>query len=285
MRATRDFSIPITSLTMCSGKPYSFMAVGNSLYFIFTEAEHELATFIIMADIILTTHNDTILLCKISRQGDKLAIIVFHAQVNINDPKKTDEEYYLKLYTVLWQSGKPSALEVIHNIEVKSEPTTLDLTEDSAFVSVSCKDGKVFRYDFEHGTEMEEAVEHAMLWCGDGLITSTAMKAVTALWGENNRVTKMVRLTNDCICIGDERGIITQIKMHPSGEFKEIERIYTPHLSNIGLMSLSNDKRQLLTYSTTDRAIFIWNILRSEPHRPIHLLETASVHSKPSSHT
>lgn len=262
MKATHDFRLPISAMSLCSNKPVGFVAVGNTLYWMAADIEAASDSIFITTQELMSTHNDIITHCKVGHQSDNLAILVIHTQVNIDNPSETTSEYYLKMFAVVWQQDRPVAVELMHTVAVSARPISLDLTEDSCFVAVACNDGKAFWYDFEQGSEMDEAAEHAMKWSGDGLITSSTMKPVVALWEEKNKVTKIVKLDNETVCVGDERGTLTLVSLYPSGDVRSIDGIYSSHLSNINIMTLSHDRRHLLTYSTSDRAIFKWKILK-----------------------
>lgn len=78
-----------------------------------------------------------------------------------------------------------------------------------------------------------------------------------SFYTEENKVTCLVRAGKRSIIAADELGTI-RIFGYPNADV--CYRLYSHHLCFIKTLKISQNKKYLLSSSTTDKCIFIWNI-------------------------
>lgn len=257
--ATLDLKTDSGCLAVSKKHPYCLVSAGPALYTVSLQDIESISYKFTLTEV-TTLYLTDFYAMALSPNDKKLACIMCRQQYNTTDPSIVETIYSLRVYEMNYFGGRPEIGETLCDIEFSERPSLLDITVDSAYAMVCFESGEQIKIDCEQGTKMEEGAEIAMNWSGDGILLSPFVKPVLSLWGEDNKVTSIVKIAPDRLCVADQRGTLSLVEIHSNGDVKTWEQLYSNHLSNVNLLRVSDDKKWLLSYSTVDRSIIAWSI-------------------------
>lgn len=96
-------------------------------------------------------------------------------------------------------------------------------------------------------------------WAGPGKKTLESVRAITSFYNEDNHMLGLAQIMDRCVVATDEIGSL-RVFSYPVVADRGYSRCLIEHLTNIRICIATPDCKRIVTYSSMDRCINIWEV-------------------------